>query len=125
MAKKVKRYPKVEMKNCARCGEQFEQKPHTGRKYCDGACAQIVKAEANAVRHAARYKKKPAETRAFDCRNCGKECTTNHPTKVYCTNRCTRIHELQMRRESRRAVIVDHDDGCHCGGCLGVESRRK
>jgi hypothetical protein len=62
---------------CARCGEKFERKPHTGRKYCDGACAQIVKAEANAVRQA-----------------------------------------------KKRIPIVDHKDGCACGGCLGVESRR-
>ena len=113
---------KIRLAHCIRCGDEFERRPYTGKKYCDGECSRLAKNErANESYHRNKPPAKPQ--RAFNCGNCGKACTTTHGQKKYCCYRCMRIDENNQRKSSR-TPIVNHDDCCGCGGCLGVESRR-
>ena len=111
---------KIRLCVCERegCNETFERKPHTGRKYCYIHIGQKI------------YKpkpRKPLQEQTKTCINpaCKKEYQTLYPYQKYCNFVCTRQHEATKRREERRKPIVNHDDCCGCGGCLGVESRRK
>jgi hypothetical protein len=59
-------------------------------------------------------------TREFECKP-----FTN---RKYCDNCQDLVRDAKHRaaRKLRKAKpIVDHECGCMCGGCLGVESRRK
>jgi hypothetical protein len=111
---------KIRLCICERdgCTNEFERKPHTGRKYCDAHMGTKV------------YVPKPRPPRPMEskaCANpvCNVTFETNHPTKKYHDRDCQYNHERALRKLERMIPLVDHKDGCHCGGCLGVESRRK
>jgi len=42
--------------------------------------------------------------------------------RKYCDG-CANARDNRNKR--KKVPVIDHKDGCYCGGCMGVESRRK
>lgn len=80
---------KTPAKICPQCGKEFRDAQNPNKIYCSKECQNAAR---RLTSEELRASNNP-NARVVTCKNCGKEFTTLHPLKCYCSEDCKKEYE--------------------------------